>query len=120
MSLGEELVEGTSTAILCRYEESKWISHYLAMARKAVCRHDAYNIFRCFPHIPGTEYGEEFADDGSTYSSSGAGIFRWLVNIRPSHLLYRCGDECILEPYTPSRFACQFGYDQFYVGNPNL
>src|SRR4051812_34650725 len=27
--------------------------------------------------------------------------------------------ECWIEPYTPSRFACQFGYDQLYVGNAN-
>src|SRR3954463_8775470 len=27
--------------------------------------------------------------------------------------------ECWIEPYTPSRFARQFGYDQLYVGNPN-
>ena len=25
-----------------------------------------------------------------------------------------------MEPYVPSRFARQFGYDQLYVGNPNL
>ena len=44
-------------------------------------------------------------------------IFEWLVSIRPSHLLYRSGDTCYLEPYVPSRFARQFGYDQMYVGN---
>ena len=42
-----------------------------------------------------------------------------LVSIRPSHLLYRSGDTCYLEPYVPSKFARQFGYDQLYVGNPN-
>jgi len=26
----------------------------------------------------------------------------------------------LLEPYVPSRFARQFGYDQLYVGNPNI
>ena len=31
----------------------------------------------------------------------------------------RSGDTCYLEPYVPSRFARQFGYDQLYVGNPN-
>jgi len=29
------------------------------------------------------------------------------------------GDSCTIEPYMPSRFARQFGYDQLYVGNPN-
>ena len=33
--------------------------------------------------------------------------------------MYRSGDTCYLEPYVPSRFARQFGYDQLYVGNPN-
>ena len=28
-------------------------------------------------------------------------------------------DTYYLEPYVPSRFARQFGYDQLYVGNPN-
>ena len=40
--------------------------------------------------------------------------------IRPCHLVYRCEDVCFLEPYLPSRFARQFGYDQLYIGNPNL
>ena len=48
------------------------------------------------------------------------GVFEWLVRIRPSHLVYMSGDTCYLEPYVPSRFARQFGYDQLYVGNPNL
>ena len=39
--------------------------------------------------------------------------------IRPCHLVYRCEDLCFLEPYLPSRFARQFGYDQLYVGGPN-
>jgi len=40
--------------------------------------------------------------------------------IKPSHLLYRCGDICYLESYVPSRFARQFEYDQLYVNNLNL
>ena len=35
-----------------------------------------------------------------------------------SSTILLCG-VCYLEPYTPSRFARQFGYDQLYVGNPN-
>ena len=42
-----------------------------------------------------------------------------VVSIWLSHLVYRSGDTCYLEPYVPSRFARQFGYDQLYVGNPN-
>ena len=52
-------------------------------------------------------------------SSFGQGVFKWLVSIRPSHLVYRCSDICYLEPYIPSHFARQFAYDQLYVDNPN-
>ena len=45
------------------------------------------------------------------------GVFEWLVSIRPSHLVYRSGDICHLEPYVPCRFARQFGSDQLYVGD---
>src|SRR5436189_3310094 len=47
------------------------------------------------------------------------GPFTWLLNIRPGYHLFRREVECWIEPYTPSRFARQFGYDQLYVGNPN-
>ena len=43
-----------------------------------------------------------------------------LVSIQPSHLVYKSGDTCNLEPYVPGRFARQFGYDQLFVGNPNI
>ena len=35
------------------------------------------------------------------------------------YLIFRQGDSCTIEPYVPSHFARQFGYDQLYVGNPN-
>jgi len=41
------------------------------------------------------------------------------MSIRPGYLIFRQGDTCMIEPYLPSRFARQFGYDQLYVGNPN-
>jgi len=56
-------------------------------------------------------------EDGKTLLSRG--IFEWLVSIPPSHLVYWSEDTCYLEPYVPSRFARQFGYNQLYVGNPN-
>ena len=34
-------------------------------------------------------------------------------------MVYKSGDTCYLEPYVPSRFARQLGYDQLYVGNLN-
>src|SRR3954463_13971512 len=47
------------------------------------------------------------------------GPFSWLLNIHPGYHLFRRETECWIEPYTPSRFARQFGYDQLYVGSPN-
>ena len=47
------------------------------------------------------------------------GTFSWLLMIRLGYLVYRLWEKCIIEPYMPSRFARQFGYDQLYVGNPN-
>ena len=92
----------------------------MAEARKLVRRYDVYSLFRCLPRIRGAGYDEEFRDAGEGQSSLSRGVFEWLVSIWPSHLLYRSGDTCYLEPYVPSRFARQFGYDQLYVGNPNL
>src|SRR4051812_22376283 len=56
-------------------------------------------------------------DDGSTMLAPG--LFTQLLNIRPGYHLFRREMECWIEPYTPSLFARQFGYDQLYVGNPN-
>ena len=56
-------------------------------------------------------------EDGSTMLAPGP--FTWLLNIRPGYHLFRREIECWIEPYTHSRFARQFGYDQLYVGNPN-
>ena len=34
--------------------------------------------------------------------------------------MFRQGNSCLIETYFPCRFARQFGYDQLYIGNPNL
>ena len=107
-------------ALLRRFEGCSWQKTYVAEARKLVRRYDVYSLFRCFSRIRGAGYEEEFKDAGEGQSSLTWGVFEWLVSIRPSHLLYRSGNTCYLEPYIPSRFARQFGYDQLYVGNPNL
>ena len=107
-------------ALLRRLEGCSWLKTYVAEVRKLVRRYDAYNLFRCFPRIRGARCYEEFRDAESGWSPMSRGVFEWLVSIRPSHLLYRSGDTCYLEPYVPSQFARQFGYDQLYVGNPNL
>ena len=41
-------------------------------------------------------YGE-FRDVGNERTTLGEGTFRWLVSIRPSHLVYRCGDDYYLD-----------------------
>ena len=38
----------------------------------------------------------------------------------PGYLVFCQRNACTIEPYFPSRFARQFGYDQLYVGNSNL
>jgi len=88
----------------------------------AVCKllrqYDVYSLFRCFPYIRDAGYDEEFKDVGYGQTSLSRGVFEWLVGIRPSSGVQE-RDTCYLEPYVPSRFARQFGYDQLYVGNPN-
>ena len=116
---GEEPPEGVRMALLRRFERCSWSQTYVAAFRKLLCRHDVYSLFRCFPYIHDAGYGEEFMDVGDGQTLLSRGVFEWLVSIRPSHLVYRSGDTCYLEPYVPSRFARQFGYDQLYEGNPN-
>ena len=89
------------------------------------CGSQAVVLVRCLqsflmlPYIRDASYGEEFKDVGDGQTSLSRGVFEWLVSIQPSHLVYTKGDTCYLEPYVPIQFACQFGYDQLYVGNPN-
>ena len=81
-----------------------------------------YQLVQYFPDFLGASYGERFFDrpgaDGFAILSSR--IFWWLINIRPGYLVFRQENICPIEPYLPSQFARQFGYDQLYVGNPNL
>ncbi|MQL74805.1 hypothetical protein Taro_007189, partial [Colocasia esculenta] len=56
--------------------------------------------------------------DGTQYhsassNSSNQSVYQdWLCCIRPGVLVYRVGSTLITEPYYPSRFARNFGYDQ--------
>ena len=81
----------------------------MAAVRKLLCRYDVYSLFRCFSYIRDAGYGEEFKDVGDGKMSLSREIFEWVVSILPSHLVYRSGDTCYLEPYGLSRFARQFG-----------
>ena len=82
-----------------------WSRTYVVAVHKLLCRHDVYSLFRCFPYICDAGYGEEFKDVGERQTSLSRGVFEWLVSIWPSHLLYRSGDTCYLEPYVPSQFC---------------
>ena len=86
----EEPPEGIQFSLFCLFENSHWTQNYVAGIRMMVHCHDNYSLFRCFPHIPGTKYSEEFRDEGATQSSLGHGTFKWLVCIQMSHLLWGC------------------------------
>ena len=109
---GEEPPECVRMALLHRFEGCSWSQTYVAGVRKLLCHHDVYSPFRCFTYIRDTGYCEEFKDVGGRQTLLSRGVFEWPVSIWSSHLLYRSGDTCYLEPYVPSRFARQFGYDQ--------
>ena len=100
---GEEPSEGVRMAHLRRFEGSSWSRIYVAAVRKLLCRHDVYSLFWCFPYIRDVGYGKEFKDVEDDKMSLSRGVFEWLVSIRPSHLVYRSGDTCYLEPYVRSR-----------------
>ena len=53
------------------------------------------------------------------YTTLSTGVFCWLMSIRPGYLVFHQGDTCTIELYLPSRFDCQFGNNQHYVGNLN-
>jgi len=90
-------------AHLRRFEGSSWSRIYVVAVYKLLRRYDIYSLFRCFSYIRYAGYGEEFKDVGDGRTSLSRGIFKWLVSIRLSHLVYRSGDTCYLEPYIPSR-----------------
>ena len=50
--------------LLRRFEGCSWQKTYVTEARKLVRRYDVYSLFRCFPHIRGAGYDEEFKDTG--------------------------------------------------------
>ena len=102
---GEEPPEGVHMALLRQFEGCSWSRTYVAAVCKLLCRHDVYSLFRCFSYIRDAGYGEEFKDVGEGQTSLSQGIFEWLVSIRPSHLLYKSGDTCYLEPYVPVSYT---------------
>src|SRR3954470_10862517 len=78
----------------------------------------------CLVYIPGGSPGSCYVDergpkDSDRYTVLSPAGLAWLINIRAGYLVFRSRDCCITEPYLPCRFARQFGYDQFLVGNPH-
>ena len=105
-----------------RLEDSNWIHYCMFSIRTTILSGTNYQLAMCFPEIHDASYGDRFLDfagsDGFTTLSSG--IFWWLINIRPEYLIFRQGNACTIEPYTPSRFARKFGYDQLNIRNPKI
>jgi len=104
---------------LQKLQRSTWQHTYIFYIKKAIQSDLNYQLVRYLPDIQDTPYGDRFLDiagpDRYTTLSTGC----WLMCIRPGYLVFRQGDTCTIEPYLPSRFARQFGYDQLYVGNLN-
>ena len=104
-----------------KLENSSWSNYYIFFVRKCILNASNYQLDRCFPEIAGASYGVKFADlaGPDDFTRLPSGVFWWLINILPGYLIFWQGNSCTIEPYMPSRFARQFGYDQLYVGNPN-
>ena len=82
--------------------------------RKTILSSSNYQLDRCLPEISGASYEDKFADlaGPDDFIRLPSGVFWWLINIRPGYLVFQQSDSCTIEPYMPSRFARQFGYDQ--------
>ena len=57
---GEEAPKSSRFAHLHHFENSQWEVKYLVGVHRLFECHDLYSLFQCLPHIPGTQYGEEF------------------------------------------------------------
>src|SRR4051812_11108535 len=110
-----------ATPFIGSVAECSWTLSQRPEIRQLLSRPENYQLYRCPPLFDKTVDGGSFVDlageGGSTVLAPGP--FTWLLNIRPGYHLFRREMECWIEPYTPSRFARQSGYDQLYVGNPN-
>lgn len=113
-----------SVLFVRRLEELNWTHDYLFNIGKIPMNRHVYGVFCCLPSIPDADLGEKYEDVSSTeierLSSLYPGLFLWLMNIWPGYMVLSLDKGVIFEPYMLSRFACQCGYDQLYVGNPNL
>ncbi|XP_020242540.1 uncharacterized protein LOC109820755 [Asparagus officinalis] len=102
-------------------ERSRWLGKIFSDVQRELRVRKSWEFFKCFPRFSG-RYGDVLIDEEKPRTNRTAldvGCFRWLVNIRVGYLVLRVKNRCHIEPYLPSRFARQFGYDQLYVGNPS-
>src|SRR3954463_12512924 len=110
-----------TTPFIRSVAECSWALSQWPEIRQLLSHPENYLLYRCPPSFDETVDGGSFVDlaeeDGTTMLAPGP--FTWLLNIRHGYHLFRREMECWIEPYTPSRFARQFRYDQLYVGNPN-
>lgn len=110
------------TPFVHRLEGLRWTHDYLFNGRQLLSNRHVYTVFCHLPSSPDTEPGAEYEDvssDVERLTILSPEFFLWLVNIRPGYLVLAIDRGVIIEPYTPSRFAHQLGYDQLYTGNPN-
>lgn len=117
MAPGSTEADGTKHLFLYRYRLSKWAYTILFQTRRALNIGNNWSFYCATPDVATEHHGSSFIDKGTTISKLSSGVFAWLMFIRPSHLIYRNGNNCTFEPYLPSHFVRQFGYDQLYVGN---
>jgi len=79
------------TPFVQRLENSNWLQYYIFYIQKTILNGGNYQLDRCFPEIHDASYGDKFVHlvgpDGFTQLSSG--LFWWLINIRPGHLVFR-------------------------------
>src|SRR4051812_24322542 len=103
-----------ATLFIGSVAECSWTLSQRSEICQFLSRPENYQLCRCPPLLDETVDGGPFVDlageDRSTMLAPGP--FIWLLNIHPGYHLFHREMECWIEPYTPSRFARQFGYDQ--------
>ena len=62
---GKKPPEDERHAYLRCFENSQWVGQYLVEVRRMVSLQDLYILFHCFPHIPDTEFDENFRTMGT-------------------------------------------------------
>jgi len=85
-STREEPPEGEYYAHLHCFENSQWVGRYLARVQRLVKRQDSIVSSTILP--TSQTHGEKFRDVGDERTMLGEGTLKWLISIKPSHLVY--------------------------------